>query len=204
VFETIQVQFEAEVRAGEILDLNALNRGFSAYMDVAYHTRIHSETGQSPKERYTTGLTALRHVDMQKVIQFFMYKVLRTVDKDFSDIQLNNTFYRVDPTLRGDRVQVRYDPFSDMQNVWIYSTDNQYLGQGALHNRDKGAETLKFQPKGVQNNYVDILVQEHEKQLKARTQGIDYREILSNRQWHALWERRKRDSAPSTLRSWKC
>ena len=70
-----------------------------------------------------------------------------------------------------------------MQNVWIYSTDNQYLGQGALHNRDKGAETLKFQPKGVQNNYVDILVQEHEKQLKARTQGIDYRKILSTRQW---------------------
>ena len=183
VFETIQVQFEAEVRAGEILDLNALNRGFSAYMDVAYHTRIHSETGQSPKERYTTGLTALRHVDMQKVIQFFMHKELRTVDKDFSDIQLKNTFYRVDPTLRGDRVQVRYDPFSDMQNVWIYSPDNQYLGQGVLHNRDRGAETLKFQPKGIQNNYIDILVQEHEKQLKARTQGIDYREILSNRQW---------------------
>ena len=116
--------------AGEILELNALNRGFSAYLDVAYHKRIHSETGQSPKERYTTGLTALRHVDMQKVIEFFMHKVFRTVDKDFSDIQLNNTFYRVDPALRGDRVQVRYDPFSDMQNVWIYSPDNQYLGQG--------------------------------------------------------------------------
>ena len=183
VFETIQIQFEAEVRAGQILDLNALNRGFSAYLNVAYHTRIHSETGQPPKERYNTGLTAVRHVDMQKVIQFFMRKELRTVDKDFSDIQLNNTFYRVDPTLRGDRVQVRYDPFSDMQNVWIYTPDNQYLGQGTLHNRDKGAEPLKFQPKGIQNNYVDILVQEHEKQLKARTQGIDYRKILSTRQW---------------------
>jgi putative transposase len=184
VFETIQVQFEAEVRAGEILALNALNRGFSAYLDVAYHRRIHSETGQCPKKRYTTGLTALRHVDMQKVIEFFMHKVLRTVDKDFSDIQLNNTFYRVEPTLRGDRVEVRYDPFSDMKNVWIYSTDNQYLGQGTVHNRDKAAEPLKFQQKGKpQNNYIDLLVQEHEKQLKARSQGIDYREILSARQW---------------------
>lgn len=184
VFETIQVQFEAEVRAGQIVDLNTLNRGFSAYLDVAYHTRIHSETGQSPKERYTTGLTALRHVDMQKVVQFFMHKALRTVDKDFSDIQLNNTFYRVDPTLRGDRVQVRYDPFSDMQNVWIYSTDNQYLGQGIVHNRETSAEKpLKFQPKGIKNDYIDLLVQEHEKELKAKTQGIDYRQILSTRQW---------------------
>ena len=184
VFQTIQVQFEAEVRAGEILALNALNRGFSAYLEMAYHTRIHSETGQAPKERYTLGLTALRHVDMQKVIEFFMRKVLRTVDKDFSDIQLNNTFYRVDPTLRGDRVQVRFDPFSDMKTVWIYTPDNQYRGQGALHNRDKGAEPSKCQPQGKpKNNYIDLLVQEHEKQLKARAKGIDYREILSTRQW---------------------
>ena len=71
-----------------------------------------------------------------------------------------------------------------MENVWIYSIDNQYLGQGALCNRDKVAEPLKFQPKGKpQNNYIDLLVHKHEKQLQARTQGIDYRETLSTRQW---------------------
>jgi transposase InsO family protein len=184
VFQTIQVQFESEVRSGELLALNALNRGFSAYLEMAYHTRIHSETGQSPKNRYNQGLTVLRHVNMQQIIQFFMRKVLRTVDKDFSDIQLNNTFYRVDPKLRGDRVQVRFDPFSDMKTVWIYTSDNQYLGQGTMHNRDKSAEPSKLQPKGKpQNNYIDLLVQEHEKQLKVRANGIDYREILSTRQW---------------------
>jgi hypothetical protein len=84
---------------------------------VAYHQRIHSETGQAPQERYNQGLTVLRHVNMQQVIELFMHKELRTVDKDFSDIRLNSAFYRVDPTLRGDRVQVRFDSFSDMENV---------------------------------------------------------------------------------------
>ncbi len=184
VFQSIQGQFEAEVRAGDILTLNALNRGFSAYLEVAYHQRIHSETSQSPQHRYTQGLKAVRHVDMQQVIQFFMHKEFRTVDKDFSDIRLHNAFYRVDPGLRGDRVEVRFDPFSDKQTLWIYSLDNQYLGQATLYNRDKGAEPTKFcHPGKPQNNYVDLLVQEHEKQLQARTQGIDYRETLSTRQW---------------------
>ena len=55
-------------------------------------------------------------------------------------------------------MQVRFDPFSDMENVWIYSLDNQYLGQGTLYNRDKGTEPLKFQQKGKpQNNYILIV-----------------------------------------------
>jgi putative transposase len=132
-FETCQSQFEAEVRAGDILTLKELNRFFSAYLAVAYHQRIHSETGQAPHQRYDQGLTGIRHIDMQKVIQFSMKKEYRTVDKDFSDIRLEGSFYRVDPKLRGDRVEVRYDPFSDRKSVLIYSLREEYLGQGTLY-----------------------------------------------------------------------
>ena len=81
-------------------------------------------------------------------------------------------------------MQVRFDPFSDMKTVWIYSHDEQYLGQGALYNRDKGAKTAEYCQKGKpQNNYIELLVQEHEKKLQAKNQAIDYRKTLSNRQW---------------------
>jgi len=127
----------------------------------------------------------LKKTKSKKNGQVIYAQCLRTVDKDFSDFRLNSAFYRVDPTLRGDRVEVRFDPFSDMEKVWIYTLDNKYLGQGTLYNRaDKGAETVKFQQKGKpQNNYIDLLVHKHEKQLQARSQGIDYRETLSVRQW---------------------
>ncbi len=184
MFGTIQVQFEAEVRAGDILTLNELNRAFSAYLAVAYHKRVHSETGQTPEERYKKGLTVQREIDMDEVIKFFMKEVQRTVHKDFSDVRIDKNFYRVSPKLRADRVQVRYDPFSDRQKVWIYSLHDEYLCQGTLYRREIGAETERVSPKGKpKNNYIELLLQEHEKQLRAESRGIDYRRIVSPRAW---------------------
>jgi hypothetical protein len=184
MFGTCQSQFEAEVRVGDILSLNELNRAFSAYLEVVYHPKIHSEIGKPPKEQYEQGLTVIRHVDMEEVIQFFMKKEYRSVDKDFSDIRINNRYYRVDPRLRGDRIQVRFDPFSDMEKVLLYSLHDEYLGQGTLYNRDYGAFTeqapQKMKPK---NNYIELLKQQHDKQLNALSRGIDYRKVVSQRAW---------------------
>lgn len=184
MFGTCQSQFESEVRAGDILTLDELNRGFSAYLSVVHHKRIHSETGQTPQERYEQGLTVIRHVDIEEIMQFFMKEQIRSVDKDFSDIRINNHFYRVSPKLRGDKVNVRYDPYSDMKKVWIYSLNNEYLGEGNLYNRDQSADTEKVthsvKPK---NNYIELLIQEHDKQLKEEIKGIDYRKVISSRAW---------------------
>jgi putative transposase len=46
LFETAQSQFESEVRAGDILTLEKLNQALSAWLDVSYHERSHSETDQ--------------------------------------------------------------------------------------------------------------------------------------------------------------
>lgn len=184
IFGTCQSQFEAEVRVGDVLSLNELNRAFSAYISVVYHKNIHSEIGKPPEKQYKQGLTVIRHVDMDEVIQFFMKKDYRSVDKDFSDIRIDKRYYRVDPKLRGDRIQVRFDPFSDMQKVWIYSLHDEYLGQGTLYNRDYGADIeqipQKVKPK---NNYIELLKQLHDEQLNALSKGIDYRKVVSHRAW---------------------
>ncbi len=185
-FGTIQSQFEPEVRSGDILMFDKLNRAFSAYLSVAYHQRVNSEIKQSPKQRYEEGLTVIRHVDMGEAIKFFMKKDKRTVHKDFSDVRIDNRFYRVDSKLRGDKVEVRYDPFSDMQKVFLYSLNKEdtYLGQGVLYNRDYG-EDINYsseKPK-PQHSYIDLLISEHDKQLNAQIKGIDYTKMLSNRAW---------------------
>jgi len=36
-FQSVQSLFESEVRAGDILDLDRLNRAFSAWLNVSYH-----------------------------------------------------------------------------------------------------------------------------------------------------------------------
>ena len=185
-FQTAQSQFEAEARAGSILTLEQLNRAFSAWLAVSYHQRKHSETAQTPQDRYEQGRKVIRHVDTTEILQYFMRRESRKVDPDFSDIQLNGRFYRVDPRLRGDKVEVRFDPFSTMETVLIYSDRDQYLGLGVLHDRRKRVDQTA--PAGPlpkpANNYLDLLVRQHEQQLNAQAAGIDFRAAIDRgRTW---------------------
>ena len=182
--QTLQQQFEAEVRAGDLLSLAQLNRALVAWLAVSYHQNIHSETGQTPEQRYQKGLTLIRQVDMSRVIDSFMQSVKRTVNPTFSDVQVDKRFYRVDPKLRGDRVHVRFDPFAAWDTVKIYSLDDQYLGNGILHDRTSvipaGPETSRPKPK---HSYTDLLLREHKKMLAQQTGGIDYRKVVQRRPW---------------------
>lgn len=183
-FGTVQGGFEAEARSGDILPLERLNRAFSAWLEVDYQQAVHSETLKTPKDRYATGLTAIRQVELSLAHASFMRKEQRTVHRDFSDIQLEKRFYRVDQKLRGDKVEVRYDPFGLLGMVQIYSLEGVYLGEGALHHRESGErprmDHASCKPK---HNYLDLLVNEHEKQLQATSCGIDYRKAIKQRPW---------------------
>jgi hypothetical protein len=183
-FETAQDQFEAEVRAGDLLTLAELNRAFSAWLCVSYHQSIHSETGQSPNERYQKGLIKIRQVDIGRVIESFLQSVVRTVHKDFCDVQLNKRFFRVDPKLRGDRLQVRFDPFAALDTVKLYCLDDKYLGTGILHDRSSAIPVGPCpKQEKIKHNYIELLVREHQKKLAEQTGGIDYRKIVDNRSW---------------------
>ena len=182
-FQTVQSQFEAEVRAGSILTLEALNRAFSAWLEMSYRRETHSQTGESPRERYHKGLTVLRQVDMEKALVFFMRSAERTVHEEFSDVQLDGRFYRVDKRFRGDRLEVRYDPHSSSGTVLLYSLAGEYLGKGQLHHREKGEPGDASPLQKPKYNYLDLLVREHEEELREKAQGIDYRRALCERPW---------------------
>ncbi|NUO07111.1 MAG: Mu transposase C-terminal domain-containing protein [Candidatus Brocadia sp.] len=136
----------------------------------------YSETNQSPKQRYDQGLTLVRHVDMDAAMEFFMKHITRTV----ADIRIDNQLYRVDPKLRGDKVEVRYDPYGDLQKLWIYSPHGEYLGSGSLYLRDQGAEIPVASPSKPKHNYLDVITQKHRKLLSAQAKGIDYHQLLSD------------------------
>ena len=184
-FKTAQDQFEAEVRAGDPLALDALNRAFSAWLHVSYHQRINAEIQQTPQARYDEGLTVIRSVALDQVLESFHQRAERTVHRDFADVRLHNRYYRVDPRLRGDKVQVRYDPFSSLDTVQIYSLRDEYLGEGTAHQRETGggpASPPSPAPK-PKHNVLDLLVRQHEKQLNEATRGIDYRHASQPRAW---------------------
>jgi transposase InsO family protein len=184
LIQTIQDQFEAEVRAGRILSLEQLNRGLSAWLAVSYHKSIHSETREKPKDRYQKGLTVIRQIDIGRVLESFMTRIPRMVHKTFADVQLDKRFYRVDPKLRGDRVEVRCDPFAMIDTVSIYSLKGQYLGTGTLHDRSSDTPIgVEPEPGKLKYNYIDLLVGQHKHLLAEQTGGIDYRKVVDRRPW---------------------
>ena len=188
--ETVQSQFESEVRAGDMLTLEELNQAFSAWLEVSYHERIHSETQQSPRLRYEQGKSFTRHVDLQRILKFFLKSEERTVNRTFSDVQVLSLYFRVNKDYRGDRVVVRYDPFEvELSSVLIYSLDGEYLGTGERWEREGRDEdkcsTPPSPPAKVKHNYLDLLIRKQQQNIERRSSGIDYREVpaAADRRW---------------------
>ncbi len=185
-FGTAQGQLESEVRADEILTLDRLNQALAAWLEVSYHQQPNSETGQSPLERYHQGQRFTRHVNVQEVLKYFLQRARRKVHPDFSDVQLGGLFFQVDPRLRGDCVEVRYDPFVALETVLLYSLDGEYLGVGTRHQRQIAPDQPPKHPTPKpKHNYLDLLIQKHEQALRDRHAGIDYQAVLAaaGRRW---------------------
>ena len=186
-FGTCQTQLEAEVRASQILTLDELNGVLAAWLAVDYHQEVNRETGQTPHERYHQRPRLIRNVDLGAVLTFFHQRLTRTVNKDFSDIRIDNLFFAVDPTLRGDRLLVEYDPFSSLQEVQLYSPAGVYLGRGKRYKREKGAhqQPTPASPAGpITPHYLDALRAEHDaQQQQRRNQGIDFHSARRRNVW---------------------
>jgi hypothetical protein len=155
-------------------------------MEQSYHQQPHSETGQPPRDRYHQGQRFIRHVNLQEVLKYFLRRQRRKVHADFSDVQLEGLFFQVDPRLRGDRVEVRYDPFSPLEAVLLYSLDGEYLGVGKRHERETAPDQPSRSPTPKpKHNYLDLLIKKHEQALRDRHAGIDYQAVLAaaGRRW---------------------
>jgi transposase InsO family protein len=189
-FQTAQGQLEAEIRAVRRLSLGDINRALSAWLEVEYHAAIHSETGQSPHERYAAaGLQ--RSVRLQSVMQLFLRRERRTVDVGHSDVTLNGRCFAVDPRLRGDSVELRFDPFFDNgepQEVQLHRVDDgAYLGVGRFYQREKGHHpqpTVPAEQPPIEPSYLDALEAERQRRHEQRRQaGLDFHSASRRNVW---------------------
>ncbi len=185
--QTCQNQLEAEVRASQIFTLAELNRALTAWIQVAYHREVHSETGQTPYDRFHQQPRLIRQVDLGAVLSFFHHRESRTVDRDHSDVRIENQFFAVDPAYRGDRVTVQYDPFSPLEEVLLYSLAGTFLGCGRRYERERGSHPpAPSSPpsKPITPHYIHALLAEHEAtQQQRRSQGIDFRSARQRNVW---------------------
>jgi putative transposase len=106
-FRTVRDQFLVEIDDG--VELTELNRLFSAWLEVVYHRRVHSETGQTPLARFdTAGAPPLPTPALLR--EAFLWSQERTVTKT-AMVSLHGNQYEVDAVLVGRKVELVFDPF---------------------------------------------------------------------------------------------
>jgi len=188
-FQTLEGQLEAEISAAGLFSLDELNAALSAWLRTAYHEEIHSETGQTPSQRYNEGRRIQRNVNLQEVVEFFHEREKRTVDKDFLDVRVESQFFRVDDALRDRKLFVQWDPFlarADRDEVQLYDLGGVYLGVGKRHNREKrdqgDAPHVPSAP--ITPHYVDALLADAQQQhAESRSLGVDYCSAAQRNRW---------------------
>ena len=113
-FRTVRDQFLVEIDDG--IELVELNRLFSAWLEVVYHRRVHTETGQTPLERFdSTGAPRLPTPALLR--EAFLWSQERTVTKT-ATVSLHGNRYEIDPALAGRKVELIFDPF-DLTRIEI-------------------------------------------------------------------------------------
>lgn len=125
-FRTVRGQYLVELEArGGAGDLSELNRLFSAWVEVVYHRRVHSETKTTPLERFLAG-GAPRLPEPALLHEAFLWSEWRTVTSNTAQVSLFGNRFEVDAALAGRRVELVFDPF-DLTDIEV-RFDNRPMG----------------------------------------------------------------------------
>jgi putative transposase len=121
-FQFVQSDFLPELAHSSVTTLHQLNESLLAWIEVVYHTKLHAETGQAPLERFRQdSAPTTRPADPEELRQAFLHRDHRKVTKT-ATFSFHHNRYRVPDYLRGQTVQLRYDPF-DLTQIEVWFND---------------------------------------------------------------------------------
>jgi putative transposase len=138
-FRSVREQFLIEVTDTTSEDLIAagvdhatalleLNRLFVAWVEIEYHRRTHTGTGQPLLDRWEAGWDRLGRTPAiptaDDLIEAFLWSGYRVVAKT-ATVSLHANTYQVDPALVGRKVELVFSPF-DLETVEVCYHDKSY------------------------------------------------------------------------------
>src|SRR6476620_6765682 len=191
-FRTVREQFLVEIEdstadevrdamttpAGALLELNGL---FTAWVEASYHHHVHSETGQTPLQRWTDGWQrAGRSPAMPTpadLTEAFLWSEQRVVTRT-ATVSLHGNIYQVQAGLVGRKVELVFSPF-DLETLRV-RYDGRGDGSAVPHRitrhthpkaRPETPEPATTPRTGI--DYLALVAQDHQQQISA-DQKINY------------------------------
>lgn len=192
-FRTVREQFLVEITDSSAEDLAAagleartalieLNRLLTAWVETEYHQRIHTETGQSPADRWQQGWSRLGRTPAMPtaadLTEAFLWSEYRVVTKT-ATVSLHGNTFQVDQGLVGRKVELVFSPF-DLETVEVRYHDTSY-GKALPHNITRHVHP-KARPETPENaappatgiDYLQLTAAIHHEQIRAdRRIGYD-------------------------------
>jgi len=198
-FGFVRSDFLPELAHSSVTTLHQLNESLLAWLEVVYHRKLHAETGQAPLERFRQDPhPATRPVDPQQLRQAFLHGAQRKVTKT-ATVSFRGNRYRVPAFLRGQSVELRFDPF-DLTQIELYFRDT--FIELAEPERivttvhpDVEADPLPAPPPpGTGLDYLALLRAERERLLQAQLEGIHFSQLGPPGPQAGTTRRQKEDS----------
>lgn len=174
-FRSVRQRFLVEVEVEGVATLAELNKSFIAWLEVDYHQRIHSQTKQTPLERFTDSFVP--HVpDPKTLYEAFLWEEERAVTKT-ATVSLVGNKYEVDQHLVGRKVTLRFDPF-DLSRIEVFFRGESF-GWAKPHVLKSHTHTAAGKPAEENRpktgiDYLAALRDEHEESLYRQ---ISYSEL---------------------------
>jgi putative transposase len=174
VFRTIREQLLVELEDHPPASLEDLNTVFQAWVEQVYHQRVHSETGQTPLQRFLAA-GPLNVPTETVLVEAFRWSERRTVSRT-GTLGLHGNSYEVDPELAGRQVDLVFDPL-ELTEVEV-RVDGRHVGLAVplvikrhVHPRAQ-PPAVPVEPTGI--DYLGLIERRHGEALKQR---IDYRNL---------------------------
>jgi putative transposase len=178
-FRTCRDQFLVELEDRGDLDLAELNRLFGAWLEVVYHRRVHSETEQTPLQRFqAAGAPSLPTPALLR--EAFLWSQERTVTKT-ATVSLHGNSYEVDAALVGRKVELVFDPF-DLTRIEVRYQHRPFGTAVALvigrHTHPQAERVLAPPPTPTGIDYLKLLADKRDAELGGRR--IDYASLADD------------------------
>ena len=183
-FQFVQSDFLPELAKSTVPTLALLNESLLAWLEVVYHRKVHSETGQAPLERFRQDdAPNTRSVEPTELRQAFLHRAQRTVTTT-ATVSFHGNRYRVAAFLRRQMVQLRYDPFDLTRiEVWFQDTFLQLAEPDRVvttTHPDVEPDPTAAPPTGTGLDYLALLRTERERLLQQQLHGIRFSQLQQN------------------------
>ena len=176
-FETVRGQFLVEIHGQAdnpvghyVADLAAMQEALRLWATRVYHRQKHSQTGQTPDERWAEGDPPVLPTPEQ-LRRAFAWTVTRTVSKH-GVVELAGNRYKVDGFLTRHKVELHYDPF-DLTEIEVYWRGQlvgkavpEHIGRHAHPKAPPEAQPEPVTPTGI--DFIALLDQAHQAETAGR------------------------------------